>query len=149
MTSAWETYSKGEMPKRIEPLMTADLTELDQSIDGKDGARTRQAAIDTARWALDLQLRYSSPVEVDLARFDLWLAQLLVDSSAGKAAAVNGDFFSLDYIRDRILHVLNGSEALRINSQLETLYEAVAEGDLDAAASSARDLRGTLGAVRN
>jgi hypothetical protein len=149
MTSAWKSYSKGEVPKRIEPRMTADLRDLNEAIDARNSERTRQAAIDTAQWALDLQLRYRPPVEIDLARFDLWLAQLLVDSSAGNAAAVNGDFFSLDYIRDRILHALNGIEALRINSQLETLYEAVAEGDLEAAGDSAQKLRDTLAAVGN
>jgi hypothetical protein len=149
MAAAWESYRRGEIPKRIEPRMTAALSALADAIDAKDTAKARQAAIDTAQWALDLQLRYRPPVEIDLARFDLWLEQLLVDSSAGDAAAVNGDFFSLDYIRDRILHVLKGSDVLRINSQLETLYEAVAEEDLDAAASAAKQLRQTMATVQN
>jgi hypothetical protein len=39
-------------------------------------AKTRQAAIEAARWSLDLQLRYRPPTEIDIARLDLWAAQL-------------------------------------------------------------------------
>jgi hypothetical protein len=70
------------------------------------------------------------PVEIDVARFDLWAAQLLVDAAAGDAAAVNGDYFSLDYVRDRIQHALTGPERTRLNLELEELSGAVAEGDL-------------------
>ena len=40
--------------------------------------------------------------EIDLARMDLWAAQLLVDEAAGDDAGVAADAFALDYVRDRI-----------------------------------------------
>ncbi len=82
--------------------------------------------------------------EIDLARFDLWLAQLLVDAKAGDVSAVNGDFFSLDYIRDRIQHTFGEADRARLNLALEELNGAVGDEDLAAAADLARQLRETL-----
>jgi hypothetical protein len=82
--------------------------------------------------------------EIDLARFDLWAAQLLVDAAAGDAAAVNGDFFTLDYIRDRIQHTLDEADRTRLNTELEALNGTVADEDLTAAADAAGQLRETL-----
>ena len=78
--------------------------------------------------------------EIDLARFDLWAAQLLVDAAAGDAAAVNGDFFSLDYIRDRIQHTLNEADRTALNLGLEELNSAIGDEDLEAAAEVAAEL---------
>jgi len=80
-------------------------------------------------------------VEIDLARFDLWLAQVQVDAAAGDAAAVNGDFFTLDYVRDRIQHTLNEADRTRFNAELEELNGAVADEDLAGAADAAQQLR--------
>jgi hypothetical protein len=147
MTAAWETYRAGEVPKMIEPRMGDDLAALAAAVDARDAAQARQAAIDAAQWSLDLQLRYQPPVEIDLARFDLWAAQLMVDAAAGDAAAVNGDFFTLDYIRDRILHTLQGDDVTRINAMLEELQGAVGDEDLAAAADAAERLRDTFARV--
>jgi hypothetical protein len=132
--------------------MARVLEALSRAVDARVSHRARQAAIDTTQWSLDLQLRYRPSSEVDLARFDLWLAQLMVDAAAGDVASVNGDFFTLDYIRDRIEHTLHGTDRTRINTQLEVLYEAVsaaldgpdpqaASRDLSAAAAAAARLR--------
>ena len=71
-------------------------------------------------------------------------AQLLVDAEAGDTAAANGDFFSLDYIRDRIQHALTEADLARLNLELEELNGAVGDEDLTAAADLARQLRETL-----
>jgi hypothetical protein len=147
MTAAWETYKAGEVPKMIEPRMSDDLAALAEAVDARDAAQVRQAAIDAAQWSLDLQLRHRPPVEIDLARFDLWAAQLMVDAAADDAVAVNGDFFTLDYIRDRILHTLDGADATRINTVLEELQSAVGDEDLAAATEAAERLRDTLGGL--
>jgi hypothetical protein len=141
MTAAWTTYATGDVPAMIEPRMTRDLTALATVVRSRDAVGAQQASIDVAQWALDLQLRYRPPIEVDLARFDLWLAQLIVDAAAGDAEAVNGDFFTLDYIRDRILHTFEGSDATRINALLEELQGAVGDEDLEAASQAAEALR--------
>jgi hypothetical protein len=141
MSAAWTEYSTGDVPRMIEPRMAGDLGELSEAVRSRDTAGTRQASIDVAQWALDLQLRYLSPVEVDRGRFDLWLAQLVADAEAGDADAVNGDFFTLDYIRDRILPVFEGADAQRVNALLEELQGAVGDRDLEAATQVADELR--------
>jgi hypothetical protein len=144
MTAAWETYRAGEVPKRIEPRMSDDLAALAEAVNTRDAAQARQTALDAAQWSLDLQLRYRPPAEVDLARFDLWAAQIMADAEAGDAAALNGDLFTLDYIRDRVLHALDGDDVTRVNTVLEELQGAVGDGDLTAASDAAAALRDIL-----
>jgi len=144
MAAAWDRYRAGEVPKMIEPRMTRALGVLAEAVDARDTAEARHAAIDVARWSLDLQLRYRPPAEIDLDRFDLWLAQLQIDAASRDAAAVNGDFFTLDYIRDRILHTLGGADVTRLNTQLEELASAVGDEDFPAATDAAARLRNTL-----
>jgi hypothetical protein len=141
MTAAWETVRAGEVPNRLEPQMSGALEALADGVGSRKAPDARQAAIDVARWSLDLQLRHRPVTEIDLARFDLWAAQMLVDAAANDAAAVNGDFFSLDYIRDRIQHTLDEADLTRLNIKLEELNGAVAEEDLHAAADAAQQLR--------
>ena len=144
MAAAWPMVRAGEVPDRLEPQLTRALAALARGVEGRDPHRARQAAIDVARWSLDLQLRHRPVAEIDLARFDLWAAQLLVDAAAGDAAAVNGDFFSLDYVRDRIQYVLTEGDRARLNNLLEELNGAVGDEDLGAAADLARALRETV-----
>ena len=145
MRAAWADYAAGDLPRLVEPLMDEALEVLHQAIADEDAAATRQAAIDVARWALDLQLRYRPVTEVDTARFDLWLAQLQVDAAGKDDANVNGDLLTLDYVRDRILHTLDASAAVDLNNGLEELQTAVSDGDLVAAAELAQGLREMLG----
>jgi len=144
MSSAWETYRAGEVPKKIEPRMTDALAALTEAVEARNTEQARHAAIDTARWSLDLRLQYRPQTEIDLARLDLWAAQLMVDAAAGDAGAVNGDVFTLDYIRDRILNTLDGAEATRVNTEVLKLQVAAADDDLAAASDTAERLRDTL-----
>jgi len=57
---------------------------------------------------------------------------------------VNGDFFSLDYVRDRIRQSLGEADRARLDLELEELFGAVDEEDLRAAAAAAHRLRETL-----
>ncbi len=146
--AAWEKVRAGGVPDRLGPQLSRALEALANGVAGREPQRARQAAIDVARWSLDLQLRHRPVTEIDLARFDLWLAQLLVDAKAGDVSAVNGDFFSLDYIRDRIQHTFGEADRTRINLALEELNGAVGDEDLKAAANVARELRQILRSAR-
>jgi hypothetical protein len=144
MNAAWRSYPGGEVPRRIRPRMTDALAALTEAIDSRDGARAGQAAIDTAQWGLDLRLRYRPQTEIDLARFDLWAAQLTLDAAAGDTAAVNGDVFTLYYIRDRILPALDNKDVTRIDTalgKLQTAQATMSDKDLAAAADDAGRLR--------
>jgi hypothetical protein len=147
MAATWEAVRAGEVPTRLEPQMSAALEALADGVEARKRSEARQAAIEVARWSLDLQLRHRPVTEIDLARFDLWAAQLLVDAAAGDTAAVNGDLFTLDYIRDRIQHTLNESDRARLNAVLEELTGAVADEELAAAAEAADQLREMLAAL--
>ncbi len=147
VTSAWEAVKRAGVPKLIEPVMTRDVRALNAAVAARDIAEARQAAIDVARSGFDLQLRYRPVVEIDLARFDLWLAQHVVDAAARDEAAVNGDFFTLDYIRDRILHAVEGGEAQKINTELEGLLIAVGDADFAAVRGAATKLRATIAKI--
>jgi hypothetical protein len=148
MTAAWETYEAGEVPKMIEPRMTDALAALAKAVDARDAAQAQQAAIDASQLSLDLQLRYRPPVEIDLARFDLWAAQLTLDASAGDAGAVGGDVFTIGYIRDRILNTLDGTDVVRVDTEVQKLQVAAADHDLAAATDAAERLRDTLGRLQ-
>jgi hypothetical protein len=137
MTAAWRRFRAGEVPRLIEPWMTRALDSLAKHVDSHHAAGVRQAAIDLGQWSLDLQLRYRPPTEVDLARFGLWATQLQADAAAHDAAAVNGDVFTLFYIRDRILDSLTSADVTKVNSLIGTLQVAGVEKDLAAAAKAA------------
>jgi hypothetical protein len=145
MAPAWETVSAGEVPDRLGPQMSRALSALAAAVDARKAAAARQAAIDVARWSLDLQLRHRPVTQIDLARFDLWAAQMLVDAAAGDAAAVNGDFFSLDYVRDRIHDTLDEADLAPLNLVLEELTGAVGDEDFEAVEKSAGQLREIVG----
>jgi hypothetical protein len=144
LTAAWETVRAGEVPNRLAPQMSRALGALAAGVDNHTELAARRAAVDVARWSLDLQLRHRPVTEIDQARFDLWLAQLGIDAEAGDAAAVRGDFYTLDYVRDRIQHTWVEADRARLSAELDELNGAVADEDLAEAAKVARQLRETL-----
>jgi hypothetical protein len=121
---------------------------LAKAVEARDEARSLQAAIDTAEWTLDLQLRYRLPAEIDLARFGLWAAQLELGAAAGNAAAVKGDVFTLYYIRDRILQALTPADLTAVNSEIGNLQVAGVEGDLRKSAEAALRLGKTIARIQ-
>ena len=141
MKAAWDTYGAGDVPKLIRPKMTHALRALDRAVRARDTTRARQAAIDVAQSTLDLELRYRPASEVNLARFGLWAAQVLVDAAAHDPAAVRGDVFTLGYIRDRIVHALDPAHVTALNIQLGRLQLAAVDGALARATRAAKRLR--------
>jgi hypothetical protein len=148
MEAAWESYRRGDVPRLIEPRMNLALASLARAVRAEEGVEARNASIQAARSSLDLQLRYRPQAEVDLARMDLWAAQLLVDEAAGDADAVGADQFALDYDRDRIRDAVDARDLVRINTEIGAIQIAVVEGELGAAAAAAERLRVTLAGVQ-
>jgi hypothetical protein len=149
MNAAWKTYRTGEVPKRIEPRMNDTLAALAAAVDAHDSMQTRQAAIDAARWSLDLRLQYRPQTEIDLSRMDLWAAQITLDAPAGDAGAVGGDVFAIGYIRDRILNTLDDADVVRVDTEVQKLQVAAADDDLAAASDAAERLRDILRQIRS
>jgi len=127
-------------PPLIEPLLREKLTALDAAVRGHRAARTAQLAIDVARFALDLELRYRPVAAVDVERFHLWTQQLRVDAASGRRADVEGDMATLEWVRDRIAAALPPGRLRRLDAGLEALRTATTVHDLPAAADEAARL---------
>ena len=103
-----------------------------------------QAALGLARLAQDLRLRHESTDRVDRLRFDTWLAQMLLDARRGRLGAVGGDFFAIDYVRDRVRDSFDQGLRADVDLALEELLDAINEGDLGSVREVASELRRIL-----
>ena len=112
MITAWDTHQAGDVPRMLDAQMSGAIVVLVAAVDARQPAEARQAAIGVARACLDLQLQYRPPAEIDLARFDLCIRQIMVDIAANDPGAVKGDIATLGWIWDRIAYTpdngLNG-----------------------------------------
>jgi hypothetical protein len=141
LEASWRAVSPNDVPRLVAPVMTGSLDDLTAAVGTRSSRRAREAAIEVARSGFDLQLRYRPVAEVDLARMDLWAAQLLIDSSAGDRAAVGDDQFAIDYVRDRLLDALPPAELGRLSEKITEIQIGVVERDLGATGRAARELR--------
>jgi hypothetical protein len=142
--TAWAALPDGIVPTPLQPLISEAASDLAGAVDARRAARARNAAITLARLAFDVQLRYRPVSEIDLARADLWAAQILVDAGGGDEAGVSADVYALDYIRDRLLGALEAEGMASLNTDLGALQVAVIDGDIDAAVEAATHLRGVI-----
>jgi len=141
---AWDAYRRGEVPPRLAKEMDRALDALASAIGAQDQAQAGTAAIDVAQSTLDLELRYLPQQQIDLARFELWARQLLVDAAAGDRGGVYGDVATLKWIRDRFATTLDPANLTRIDAHLSVLGESVVDADIGTARAEAAELRQTL-----
>ncbi|HZI90172.1 MAG TPA: hypothetical protein VFD31_00925, partial [Thermoleophilaceae bacterium] len=143
---AWAAYQREQVPPRLATEMNRALKALSSAIGKRDRARAGTAAIDVVQSALDLELRYRPPAEIDLGRFELWANQVLVDGAAGDVGGVRGDVTTMEWIRDRFAHTVDPGDLTAIDAHLVTMRESVANEteDLKAASAEASELRDPL-----
>jgi hypothetical protein len=127
--------------------MSLALAELSKAVAARNPDLATTRAIDLGQAALDLELRYRPPDEIDLGRFDLWARQTVVDAAAGRLGAVSGDVASLEWTRDRIADRLDPADLSRINSELLALREAEVDKKLTAVSAAAARVRATAGGL--
>ena len=142
--TTWNSYRDGDVPRLIGSWMDRAVARLERAVDARAAGRAQHQAIEVARSALDLQLRFRPVTEVDVARMDLWAAQLLIDEAAGDDAGVAADAFAMDYVRDRIRTTLDDATLAEVNTELGDIQIAVVDEEPAAAAEQAAALRGTL-----
>lgn len=135
---AWQSLGRRDVPRLLRPLLERAVLRLDAA---GDPERAAEAAIDLARLTQDLRLRHRSTDAVDLLRFDTWLAQLLLDVRQRQLTAVRGDFFAIDYVRDRVRDSLGAGLRAGLDLALEELLESINEGDLGSVREVAGELR--------
>jgi hypothetical protein len=140
MADAWAAFQAlGFVPPLLDAEMETALEDLEESIDARDAAATRQASIDVARTSLDLQLRHLSRDEIDMAQIDLWTRQLLIDAAAHDKGGVRSDIVSIKLIRDRFAHPPVG-----IDAQISAVQAAALASNLSGATEAAVKLQSTL-----
>ena len=145
---AWDAYSNpGDVPPRLRSPMSLALAELSKAVGARNPKLATTRAIDLGQAALDLELRYRPPDEIDLGRFDLWARRTVADAAAGRLGAVSGDVASLEWTRDRIADRLDPADLSRINSELLALREAEVDKKLTAVSAAAARVRLTAGGL--
>ena len=145
MTAAWTAHqAAGDVPPQLVGPTDSALDALATAIKVHKPGPARDAALDAAQAALDLQMQFRGPAEVDLARLDLWARQIVVDAARADIAAVSGDTATLEWIRDRIARSLDSVVVTRIDTLLEQLRSNVKDGDPVAAAETAATFRDLL-----
>jgi hypothetical protein len=121
------------VPVLLQPLLRESVADL-AAADNPSAAAN--AAIQVARLAGDLRLRYEPVAAIDLARFGLWGAQLVVDARAERMEDVLSDNFALSYVRDRLTTALAGQDRTQLDTALEDLQVAIDDEDFGAMADS-------------
>jgi hypothetical protein len=145
MSAAWAAYRRtGDVPRRLVAPTGGTVEALGEAVAVRDRAAARQAALDVARAALDLELQYRPAAEVDLGRFDTWLRQVLVDVESRDHGALLGDVATLEWIRDRLETVLDRVQLTRLDTLLKELRTKAADGEYAAASKTAAELRELL-----
>ena len=143
MDAAWKRLAGGEVPKLLAGQLTSTMGALTRAAAGRDPGRVGQAALRVEQAALDLQLRWRAPAEVDLDRLDLWARQLLVDAAGKDQGAVAGDAATLRVIWDRAGHQADPA-AERVVAALAALGKVADGNDRKAAGAAVPPLRTAL-----
>lgn len=100
---SWDTYRNGNhVPRRLKAKTTAALALMRRAVSARDAGALRQASIDLAQAALDIELRYRTQTEVDRDRIALWQRQLAHDAATGDPGDVAGDKAVIAAIKARL-----------------------------------------------
>ncbi len=142
LNDAWRSHRRaGTVPSRLDEPVTVALGALARAVDGRKRIAAAGAALRLREAALDLELQYRPVAAIDLARFDLWLRQVVVDARRDDAGAVSGDIATLEWIRDRVVRVLGPVGVTRVDTLLRGLRSSSDDGELEAASARATALR--------
>jgi hypothetical protein len=144
--STWTSFRAGGVPERLGAQMSQALHALAMAVGAHNSHAVQQAAREVADASLDLQLRYRPAVQINLARFQLWARQLMVDAAANNAAAVHGDVTTLGWIRDRIS--LDSADGSDLEDQLRYLRSVADAHEFKVAMVQAARLREALAGLK-
>jgi hypothetical protein len=149
MHGAWTRYADGgTAPVRLKGPMDRALFVLSHAIDARASHRAKAGAVDVAQAAVDLELPFLAPAEIDVARFDLWLHQLLLDAAAGDTGRASGDIAALEVTRDRFSAAIDPVALTRLNRDLLAMREDQVDGNLRRVVRMASDLLAGMSSVR-
>jgi hypothetical protein len=155
MNAAWAAHkATGAVPPLLDVQMSDALDALAgnalvPAVADRNPEGARNGALDVEMAALDLQLQYRPPAEIDLGRFGIWADQVVVDAASDEpdAGLIAGDVTSLEWTWDRIAHTLDQADADEVQTQLEELRAAADDEDTAAAAEAAPHLVDTISRI--
>ncbi|MEO6025492.1 MAG: hypothetical protein ABIR79_01310 [Candidatus Binatia bacterium] len=148
MNTAWASHrATGAVPLRLEEPTDLALQKLTRVARGRNRRATLQRSLDMLLASLDLQLQFHAVTDVDISRFELWCRRVIADAIVRDAANVSGDIFTLEWIRDRFVHVLDKVDVTRIDTLLRDLRDFSDDQDLKGATATAAALRTKLAEI--
>jgi hypothetical protein len=137
----WDRYGDADTaPLRLRGPMDGALFLLSNAVDARARTASAQASIDIGQAALDLELPFRPPVEIDIGRFEMWLRQLVLDARPGDGGAASGDMAALEVTRDRFSKEIDPVALTSLNRDLLTMREDQVDGNLRAVVRVARNL---------
>jgi hypothetical protein len=156
MTAAWEAHrATGTVPPLLDVQMGQALDALRgnalmPAVDDRNPEGARNAALDVEMAALDLELQYRPPAEIDLGRLNVWANQLALDSASDEADAghIAGDVSSIEWVWDRIADRFEEADVDAIGGQLKDLRAAADDEDTAATAEAAPRLVETVAGLQ-
>jgi hypothetical protein len=156
MTAAWEAHrATGTVPPLLDVQMGQALDALRgnalmPAVDDRNPEGARNAALDVEMAALDLELQYRPPAEIDLGRLNVWANQLALDSASDEADAghMAGDVSSIEWVWDRIADRFEEADVDAIGGQLKDLRAAADDEDTAATAEAAPRLVETVAGLQ-
>jgi hypothetical protein len=139
LLDAWAAV-KPVAPPLIAQGLAGDLHALARAVSAHCADPASQLAVDVARLALDLELRYRPVTTVDVERFHLWTQQLRVHAARHDLEGVMGDVATLEWVRERVNDALRPAGRLQVDVAVRDLRDAVDARNLPAAADHAARL---------
>jgi hypothetical protein len=124
-----------QQPPRVMALLHKSLKSLQMAVGARSVRAAEQASADVAQSAIDLEARYLSPDQIEVALFHLRTQRLRVAAADGAYPRVGGDVAALEWIRQRL--ALDGDQARAVDEALVALRVASDGRNLAAAADHA------------
>ena len=154
-TEAVETWDAYVVSHDIPPLLADQMVRaldalagdrLVRAADDHNVEGTQNAALDVAIAAVDFQLQFAPPTEIDRSRFEVWARQLVADTNRVEAnpSFVAADVSTLEWVLPRFAPSLDDATRAAVESQLAELRVAADDEDVAAAAELATELVETI-----
>jgi hypothetical protein len=102
VAAAWDRLRSHPVPPLLVAPTTDAIAALRDALAAHDVTELRQASVDLAHAAFDLQMQHRDPVSLDRDRIVVWKRQLVLDARAEDMTAVDSDLVVLEAIGDRI-----------------------------------------------
>jgi len=146
MSAAWEAFlAGGGVPPLLEAQMVTALAAADAAITNPSFIEANYQIVAAARATYDLRLRHQPQAEIDRVRFDLLLAQVLVDGLAGDDAGIRADITAAEWVWARIANTFDAVDQTAIEDKLAALRVAHDAEDWTTWANLLSELRASLG----